>query len=200
VDKSSLFSNLPQLGTTRLILRPLRLADAADVLAYAGDPEVSRFMSWEMHRSIDDSQDFLLWVMECYSHHEEGPWGLEERSSGRLIGTCGLHDVVPADRRAELGYTLARPYWNQGYMTEAVEAVLKFAFLRLDLNRIQAVCVPENLASERVMQKVGMTYEGTLRDYRLIKGMLRRMKMHSILRREYERRVMKQCDNEVRVL
>ena len=92
---------------------------------------------------------------------------------------------APEHARAELGYVLSREHWGKGLMPEAVRAVMAFGFEKLSLNRIQARCIAENLASARVMEKAGMTFEGTLRESEFIKGAYRDIKLYSILRREY---------------
>jgi ribosomal-protein-alanine N-acetyltransferase len=92
---------------------------------------------------------------------------------------------APEHARAELGYVLSREHWGRGLMPEAVRAVIRFGFGRMGLNRVQARCIAENVASARVMEKAGMAYEGTLRESEFIKGAYRDMKLYSILRREY---------------
>ena len=91
----------------------------------------------------------------------------------------------PEYARASLGYAIAREYWGRGLTTEAVRAAIAFGFDHLSLNRIEARCIAENTASERVMQKAGLSYEGTLRDYVFRKGAYRDYKVYSILRREH---------------
>jgi len=90
----------------------------------------------------------------------------------------------PEYARASLGYAIAREYWGRGLTTEAVRAAIAFGFDHLSLNRIEARCIAENTASERVMRKAGMSYEGTLRDYVFRKGAYRDYKVYSTLRRE----------------
>ena len=92
---------------------------------------------------------------------------------------------APEHARAELGYVLSRKLWGRGLMPEAVRAVVRFGFGRMELNRIEARCIIENAASARVMEKAGMTCEGTLREREFIKGAYRDMRLYSILRREY---------------
>ena len=179
------FEDLPELETERLLLRKMRLDDARAMFAYASDPEVTRYVLFETHRSIEDSQAFLRLVVEGYERGDFGGWGVVLKDSGAFIGTCGV-DVgyAPEHARAELGYVLSREHWGKGLVPEAVRAVIRFGFGRMELNRIQARCIAENTASARVMEKAGMTYEGTLREYQLIKGAYRDMKFYSILRRE----------------
>jgi ribosomal-protein-alanine N-acetyltransferase len=179
------FEDLPELETERLLLRKMRLDDARAMFAYASDPEVTRYVLFETHRSIEDSRAFLRYAEEGYERGDFGGWGLVLKDSGAFIGTCGV-DVgyAPEHARAELGYVLSREHWGKGLVPEAVRAVIRFGFGRMELNRIQARCIAENTASARVMEKAGMTYEGTLREYQLIKGAYRDMKFYSILRRE----------------
>jgi ribosomal-protein-alanine N-acetyltransferase len=181
------FADLPELETERLLLRKMRLDDAEAMFAYASDPEVTRYVLFETHRSVEDSESFLRLATEGYERGDFGGWGVVLKDSGAFVGTCGM-DVgyAPEHARAELGYVLSREHWGKGLMPEAVRAVIRFGFRRMDLNRIQARCIAENTASARVMEKAGMTYEGTLRESEFIKGAYRDMKIYSILRREFE--------------
>jgi [ribosomal protein S5]-alanine N-acetyltransferase len=179
------FEDLPELETERLLLRKMRLEDARAMFAYASDPEVTRYVLFDTHRSIEDSVAFLRFAVEGYERGDFGGWGVVLKDSGAFVGTCGVdYGYAPEHARAELGYVLSREHWGKGLMPEAVRAVIRFGFGRMALNRIQARCIAENTASARVMEKAGMTYEGTLREYELIKGAYRDMKFYSILRRE----------------
>jgi ribosomal-protein-alanine N-acetyltransferase len=180
------FADFPELETERLLLRKMRLDDAEAMFAYASDPEVTRYVLWDTHRSIEDSETFLRFAIEGYESGDFGGWGVVFKDSGVFIGTCGLDaGYAPEHARAELGYVLSREHWGKGLMPEAARAVIAYGFGRLGLNRIQARCIAENTASARVMEKAGMTYEGTLRESEFIKGAYRDMKLYSILRREY---------------
>jgi ribosomal-protein-alanine N-acetyltransferase len=187
-QEQRVFANLPELETERLLLRRMRLADAEAMFIYASDPEVTRYVLWDTHRSIEDSESFLRFAIEGYEKGDFGGWGVVLKDSGVFIGTCGLDaGYAPEHARAELGYVLSREHWGKGLMPEAARAVIAFGFGRMELNRIQARCIAENTASARVMEKAGMTYEGTLRESEFIKGAYRDMKLYSILRREYRR-------------
>jgi [ribosomal protein S5]-alanine N-acetyltransferase len=187
-EERRVFSNLPELETERLLLRKMRLDDAEAMFAYASDPEVTRYVPWDTHRSMEDSESFLGFATEGYERGDFGGWGVVLKDDGVFIGTCGI-DVgyAPEHARAELGYVLSREHWGKGLMPEAVRAVIRLSFGRMGLNRVEARCIAENTASARVMEKAGMTYEGTLREREFIKGAYRDMKLYSILRREYRR-------------
>lgn len=177
--------DLPTLETDRLILRKMTPDDAEAVFAYASDSEVSRYVLWETHRSIEDSRAFLDLTTSKYESGGEPDWGIVYKGDHHFVGTCGIVSWEPYHARAELGYALSRDYWGRGLMAEAVRAIISFGFKKMNLNRIEARCIAENVASARVMEKAGMLYEGTLRQRELVKGEHRDMKVYSILRDEY---------------
>jgi len=179
-------AHLPTLETERLTLRPFTLNDAADVFAYAADPEVARYVPWEAHRSEEDARRFIAGTLDRAVVGGSSTWAIVERASGKVIGSIRMGEVHPVHARADVGYSLGRPYWNRGLTTEAVRAVLHFGFEEVGLNRIYAVCHVDNAASERVMQKVGMRYEGTQREVARVKGGYEDRKLYAILRRDWE--------------
>src|SRR5438093_12140577 len=126
--------DIPRIETPRLVLRKLTPEDAAEMFAYASDPEVAATTTWEAHQSMGDSQVFLRQVQYWYDSGAPGPWGIVLKSAGRLIGTIGL-TVTRHHFRAELGYAVGRPWWGQGLTTEAARAVIHYGFDELGLNR-----------------------------------------------------------------
>ena len=177
--------DLPTLETERLILRKMVLNDAEAVFAYASNSEVSRYTLWETHRSIEDSRAFLEFATQKYENGGEPDWGIVYRGNGCLVGACGLVNWEAEHARAEVGFVLSREYWGRGLMPEAVRAILRFGFERMNLNRIEARCIAENAASARVMEKAGMFYEGTLRQREYIKGAYRDIKLYAILKKGF---------------
>jgi ribosomal-protein-alanine N-acetyltransferase len=179
------FGNLPDLETDRLVLRKLTLEDVDDILAYASEPEDSRYTTWYPHASPEDSRSFLQAVQALYDNREVAPWGIVVKSEGKIVGTCGFANWVPRHARAEVAYALARHHWGKGYMTEAVREVLRFGFAVIQLYRAEARCDVENVGSYRVMEKAGMAYEGVLRGQMHAKGAFVDLKMYAILRPEW---------------
>lgn len=184
---AKLFRSLPEIATPRLLLRKFRRGDAAAVFAYASDPEVARYTIWDHHRSIKTTRRFVDLVLKAYRQGQPAPWAIVLRSNDKLIGAIGLRNWAVDHSRAEVGYVLARDYWGQGYVSEALHAVLEFGFSRMSLNRIEAKCVPENLGSIRVLEKAGMQCEGLLRDYEFVKGAYQDLNIYSILKREFRK-------------
>lgn len=185
----------PSLATARLLLRAARSLDDAALFDYARDPEVARFTTWEPHSCLTEAQQFIAQVLDGYRLGKIGYWAIEHRSDEKVIGAVGLTGTSISaespprfqDARAELAYVLARPYWNQGLMTEAARTVLEFGFSQWNLNRIEARCLVENTASSRVMEKIGMKYEGTLRQQMHVKGAFRDLKIYAILKSDWHR-------------
>jgi ribosomal-protein-alanine N-acetyltransferase len=174
----------PALCTGRLVLRPLSLEDAADIFAYASDPEIATFVEWTPHVNIEESQRYLNRVLVKYKvgHCE---WGIVDRNDGRVIGTCGFIAHAPLHSRAEIVYVIARDRWKRGFATEAAAETMRFGFTELKLNRIEARCLSEHVASRRVLSKLGMVFEGTLREHVLLKGRFVDLAMFSVLRNEW---------------
>ncbi len=177
-----LFAKLPTLTTRRLILRRMTMADAVDIFAYSRDPEVSRHVLWEAHRTVNDSKQYLRYVLRQYRSGDPSSWGIELAETGHLIGTIGFMWWNREYRSAEVGYSLSRVYWNQGLMTEALREVMRFGFDEMNLNRIEAQHEITNPASGKVMEKVGMRKEGVLRGRLYNKGKYVDVALYAILR------------------
>ncbi|WP_227793570.1 GNAT family N-acetyltransferase [Paenibacillus guangzhouensis] len=184
LNVEELFRHLPRIETDHLVLRKMRRSDARDLFAYASNPEVTRYTMWNTHRTLRDSELFLDAIEQRYRDGQVTNWGIEHKSSGKFIGTCGFVYWAPEHQRAEIGYALSADFWNQGLMSEAANAVLQFGFQKMDLNRLEARCNLANTGSERVMQKLGMTYEGVIREQLFIRGQFESVKLYSILRHE----------------
>lgn len=185
--KTDIFTNLPILETQRLRLRKLSIRDASDVFDYASVPEVAEHVTWEHHRNISDSMHFLRIMIQQYADGIPSPWAIVDKEAGKLIGTIGFHVWSIQNSHAEVGYALSKDYWNKGIMTEAFAEVIKFGFEKMNLHRIEATCKPANTASETVMLKCGMSYEGILRERLFAKGMYHDLKMYSILKSDWEK-------------
>jgi len=180
--REGLFQRLPVIDTQRLTLRRMTMADAEDVFAYSSDPEVSRHVLWDAHRSVHESRAYLRYILKQYRANEPSSWGIELLGTGRMIGTIGFMWWNREYRSAEVGYSLAREYWNHGLMTEALRAAIRFGFDEMQLHRIEAQHETSNPASGRVMEKVGMRKEGVLRGRLYNKGRFVDVALYAILR------------------
>ncbi len=182
------FTNLETIETERLILREMRLTDTKDLYEYASDPEVSKFTTWETHKSIEDTKAFINTVIEAQQKKQVRCWYIELKVEKKIIGSCGFVNWDIGNSRAAFGYVIARKYWNTGIMTEAMKEVIAFGFNKMALNRIEATCNDENIGSYRVMEKLGMQYEGLYREYAFKHGQFHDVKIYSILKKEYTKK------------
>ncbi|MGB8687124.1 MAG: GNAT family protein [Microcoleus sp.] len=180
-----ILANLPSIETDRLLMRKITLNDANDMFEYAADPQVSEYTMWSTHSSIEETKYFLKSLLKMYKRRELVDWGIVHKAEKKLIGTCGYVEWSMTHSRGEIGYALDRKYWNQGYMSEAVNAIMEFGFREMLLNRIEAKCEVNNIGSARVMEKVGMQLEGILRQQLFVKGRYWDLKIYSILRDDF---------------
>jgi ribosomal-protein-alanine N-acetyltransferase len=139
--------------TSRLVLGKPTLADDEPVfIRYASDSEVTRYLGWPRHQSVDDTKAFLTFSDAEWSRWPAGPYLIESRSEHRLLGGTGLGFEVPL--MAVTGYVLARDAWVNGYATEALTAIVDIA-KKLGVVRLYALCHPDHPASARVLEKCG---------------------------------------------
>jgi RimJ/RimL family protein N-acetyltransferase len=175
----------PTLTTERLILRPLALSDAKTIQELAGDREVADTTRLIPHPYPDGLAE--VWISSLQPRYERGEgvsFGITLKE-GPLIGSIGiLLNLV--DHHAEMGYWIGKPYWNQGFCTEAAAAVLGYAFETLQMERLFANYFARNPASGRVIAKLGMTQEGTLRHHRCKWGQYEDLVVCGILRSEHQ--------------
>ncbi|MFD1414265.1 GNAT family N-acetyltransferase [Oceanobacillus jeddahense] len=183
--QESPFNPFPVLETERLLLREMKKEDLQDVYSYASNPELTTFLMWEHHKTIKDSEAFIDLLINQYQKGTGGAWAIVWKENNSVIGTMDL-GWKPKQYSAELAYALSLDYWRKGIGTEAAKAVLCFGFETLKLERIDARCHPDNIASYKLMEKLGMTYEGTLRKSMQRKGKQEDAKIYSILKDEFK--------------
>lgn len=186
-SKRLVFLGTPTLETKRLILRRLKPSDAKAVFEYASDPEVTKYVTWQPHKAIAESKSFIRFVLNQYKQDKAGDWAIVLRQTGKVIGTCGFTAINAINNYAEIGYVLSHRYWGNGYMTEAVLALLKFAFDKMSLNRVEAVHILNNAPSGRVMEKAGMKSEGLLQQRIFTAGEYHDVRIYAITKKEYYR-------------
>ena len=182
---SRIFHNQPTLETERLVLRRISPVDAADMYEYSHDPEVPRYLTWEVHPDPEFTEEYIEYLESRYAVGDFFDWAVILKEGGKMIGTCGFTRFRYEDDCGEVGYVLSRSCWGQGYAAEALRAVMTFGFETLALERIEAKFLEGNTGSLRVMEKVGMTFEGYLRSSMRVKGSLRTVGICSILRSEF---------------
>ncbi len=180
-----LAASTPPLKTERLTLSRMLPKDARAMFSYAKKSEVTQFLTWNPHKSKKYTHDYLVFVQFQYENAAFFDWAVRD-AHGKMIGTCGFTKLDEDTRCGEIGYVFSPKVWGQGYATEAAARVLKFGFEVLELNRICARFLYGNYASERVMQKLGMTSLGVVPEQIQIKGEYRTVFEYAITKEEFE--------------
>lgn len=176
---------LPTLKTPRLILRPFKMSDAAAIAALANDKDIATntenlpFPYYE-HHAID-------WIRAHEYMYEDNHMltlAITLAKKNTVIGAIGL-EFTKSYNHAELGYWLGKPYWGCGYATEATKRLIHYGFMDLNLHRIHAMHLKKNPYSGKVLTKLGMQFEGTLREHILKWGDYLDVECYGILKSEY---------------
>lgn len=154
-------------SSKRLNFRKPTLKDAKHYYEIASDPDVVRFLGFEIHKSLEESIDYLNLCCSEWRHDGDYKlWIIEEKDGGEFVGAaCLYHHIRYKDHVVEMGYSFKREKWGCGYATETARAIIIMAFSFPEINRIESFCDVENLASARSLEKNGFTKEGILREY-----------------------------------
>lgn len=147
--------------TKRLFLRQPITEDAISIFEqYAKDPEVTKYLSWQPHKSIGQTDKYIERCLSVWNNKSAFPYTLVKKQDVRLIG---MVEIRINGHKADLGYVLTKSEWGKGYMPEAIKVLINWALRQNNICRVWAVCDLENNSSARVMEKVGMQQEGVLK-------------------------------------
>jgi ribosomal-protein-alanine N-acetyltransferase len=178
----------PSIETERLILRPYRLEDAAELQRLIGERDVVSTMTNVPHPYEDGmAEEWINGRKESFEKGKTVDFAITHRQEGYLIGGISLNDIDHQSERAEIGYWLGKPYWRQGYGTEAARAIVKYGFETLGLNRISGRHFVRNPASGRVLKKIGMKHEGHQRQAFKKWGQFEDWELYGIVKSDYEK-------------
>lgn len=175
------------IETGRLILRPFRAGDAPAMFRnWASDPAVTEYVTWKTHESVQETEAITAaWEKQTAEDPSFYQWAIELKSLGEPIGSIAVAHLDEKTQSAELGWCIGRAWWGQGIMPEAGKTVIAFLFERVGFNRVAARYDTRNAKSGRVMQKLGMKFEGVLRQAGRCNAGLCDEAVYSILRKEY---------------
>lgn len=179
-----MIDKFPIIETKRLILREVTREDAEDMFTYLSDPDVVKHMGLEPYRTVKDVFGEIEWYESIVREGSGMRWGITLKDSGKVIGSCGFLNRSPKHYRAEVGFELSKAYWGKGIAAEALEAVVKYGFRHLELERIEALIEPANLPSQKLVEKTGFMQEGLLRHYEYTCGKFDDLYMYSILKED----------------
>lgn len=178
-------SQLPTIPTTRLTLRWLVPNDVPALWRIFGDPEVCRYWSRPALRDLDAARALHAEIGRLFEDRSLFQWGIAERATDRVVGTCTLAALSAEHRRAELGFALAREVWGRGYVAEVLPALVAFAFDTLGLHRLEADVDPRNAGSIRALERVGFQPEGYLRERYFLNEEVQDARLYGLLRHEW---------------
>jgi ribosomal-protein-alanine N-acetyltransferase len=179
------FAVFPVLETQRLILREITSADAEAIFALRSDAEVTRYNGVPTYMRVEQAHELIESMAQCYRDRRELRWGVTLKGDDKVVGMCGYNYWVRQDYRASIGYDLERTCWGQGIMPEALRAIIQFGFERMALNRIEADASLENVASIRVLHKLGFQREGLQRQQYFENGEFHDLVLFSLLKSDY---------------
>ncbi len=178
-----------RIETKRLILRRFTENDFEPSFKnWTSDKTVTEFLRWEAHENIDVTRDVIGSWLESYKELSFYQWAIELKEISEVIGTISVVDMNEKIDMLHIGYCLGSKWWNKGYCTEAFEAVIKYFFEDVKVNRIESIYDPNNPSSGKVMQKCGLIYEGTLRQADWNNKGIVDANLYSILSKEYSKR------------
>lgn len=172
-----------KLESKRLILRPFELTDAPAIFEYASNDRATKWVTWDSHKNVSDSEKFIQFVFQNEALGNRNFAVCLKDQPEFVIGDVGLSWTSKKDKIIELGTILNERFWGHGYISEAFEAVIQYAFKNLDVVRIQGRCKLGNLQSRKMMEKAGMQYEGLLRSSLFCKNQHWDMEMFSIIKK-----------------
>lgn len=179
------FEQFPQLETARFVLRQAQLTDGDDLYQLYADQAVVQYMSFTPFTSVEEALDEMKWYERIFAEQSGLRWMIEDRETGKVIGTCGFLAYEQEHHRTELGYDLSSAYWGKGIMKEVALCIIQFGFEQMKLNKIEAKIDPNNQASLRLMEKLAFVQEGLLRQHEFEKGKYVDLTVFALLQSEY---------------
>jgi len=179
------FTPFPELTSSRLCFRKVSLDDIPEIMALRGNPEVMRYIPRPLVTNEAEAIAHIQANLEGLESNTALNWIICLHDNPKAIGIVGFYRLKPEDYRAEIGYMLLPEFQGQGYITEAVERLIQYGFTEMQLNSIEAVIAPDNIASQRVVLKNNFVQEAFFREYEYHEGVFLDIQIYSLLKRKY---------------
>jgi RimJ/RimL family protein N-acetyltransferase len=179
---------LPTIDAPRLRLRQLVEADVDGLFGIFSGQKMMRYWSSKPMKERSEAEQLLARVLRQFAEKTGFQWGVERKEDRRLLGTCTIFHVHPRNRCAELGYALQSEHWRQGYMSEALRALLDYAFGPMNVRRLEADVDPRNAASLAILARLGFQREGLLRERWDVEGDIQDSIFLGLLDRDWKAR------------
>lgn len=177
--------SIDAVATARTTLREVCLDDLPDLMEINGDPEVTHFLPYATWGSLNDATAWLERMNKLVATGSARQLVIVRHADHKVIGTALLFKFDEGSNRLELGYALGRAHWKQGYAAEALRALLSHVFTGLHIRRVEAEVNPDNLASNALLQSLGFTQEGHLRERWVAKGATYGVNIYGLLAAEW---------------
>lgn len=175
----------PTLETERFILRPIEISDAKEVFHYFSKDEVTKYYDLDTFEDVKEAKILIVNWQKKYLKKEGIRWGIATKEENKIIGSCGYHNWEKTHFKAEIGFEVAPDFWRKGIMIEVLQPIIRYGFELMDLNRIEALFDPDNIASKKTLEKAGFVYEGTFRKSAFEKGRFCDEAICSLLKKEF---------------
>lgn len=186
------FTSFPVLEIdSEFVLRQFKKGDAKNYYEFYNIPEVNIFIPDVMiPRNIEEAEFEIVGIKQAFEAKQTIYWAIVEKKTDRLIGGCGFHDFVRFNRRIEIAYDLHPDFWRRGIMTKALKEIIKFGFMHMGLERIQATTIQENTASINLLLKLGFQKEGLLRKYKFFKNKMTDILMFGYTKEDFQKDIL----------
>jgi len=179
------FDQFPELETERLRLIEIKPQHAKDILRHFSEEAVTQYLDVARMQALEEAERLIDFLATRLKQERGIRWGITQQGEDQVIGSCGYNTWIKRKFQAELGYDLSKAYWRQGIATEAVKKVLQFGFTKMELQKIEALILPENIASEQFIKSLGFRWEGTVREFQISTGQYATMKVFSLKKHEW---------------
>lgn len=181
------FHPFKNLETERLLLRRVSKNDLNEIIELRGNPETMKFIPRPLVKTEEDALNHFKMIDEKIEKNEGINWAITVKENPKLIGIIGHYRIQPENHRCEIGYMILPQYNGQGIVTEAIKAVLEYGFEDMNMHSIEAVIDPDNIASERVLQKNGFVKEAHILENEYYDGKFWDTVIYSILKRNFKK-------------
>ncbi|MFT6077431.1 MAG: ribosomal-protein-alanine N-acetyltransferase [Rickettsiales bacterium] len=173
--------NFPTIDLGDFILREQNVEDAPAFFEYFADPEVSQYIISSIPTTIAEARTEIRYWINVFDYNDGIYFAIARKSDNKMIGSVGVSGINRIHNRIEASYDLAKEYWGQGLMSKSLKAVTDYAFKTRKFNRIEAIAMPDNVGSYKVLEKCGFIFEGVLRQHRFHKGKYVDVRIYSLL-------------------
>lgn len=187
-------TDFPIININNFVLREIRESDASDYLNYYGDPKVNKFILCDIPQNFEESRKEVIYWRNIFYYGEGIYFAIADKKDDRMIGSIGLTSHNRHNSRIELSYDLAKEYWRQGIMSDAIKQTVRYGFNIMKINRIEASVAVTNLASKELLVKLGFSIDGILRQHRKHNDLYRDVFMMSLLKDDLDK---ERCKNLV---